>query len=292
MTNTLERLANVWDSEVVMPLREQMIGRQLLPRNNTLSGKGIGMESVDYYTFSDLSDAIIDYNLPDTVGSKDTVDMTTTTIKMAFIAKQFNIKRSAFEAYKLKGIPIDDKAALTIADLVAIQENTLFIQGWAPDGSTYRINGMYQAASNTEATVDDFGTYGNPTNKITLAIGMMLTDNILPPYNLTLNPTQYAELLGSESTTGTREWDNVKELLNPNGGNAGQIRMTTALTAGTGMLSGIGIKYFDYIEGQAPKFQLTLDPKMGALSPVYGVQYEAIVPRIYKTDAVCRLTNI
>lgn len=292
MVNTLERLANVWDKEVVMPLREQMIGRQLLPKNNTLSGKGIGMESVDYYTFSDLSDAIIDYNLPDTVGDEDTVDMTTTTIKMAFIAKKFKIKRSAYEMYKLKDIPIDDKAALAIADLVAIQENTLFIQGWKPDGSTYRINGMYQAANNSETTADGFDTYGNPTDKVTLAIGELLTDNILPPYNLTLNPTQYAELLGSESTTGTQEWLNVLRLLNPNGGNVGQILMSTAITAATGMLSGIGKKYFDYIEGQAPKFQLTLDSKLGALSPVYGVQYEAIVPRIYQTNAVCKLTNI
>ncbi len=292
MANTLERISNEWDSEIVMPLREALVGRKLIPRNTKLSGKGIGMESVDYYTFGDLSAGLVDYSLPDNIGDQDTVDLTTTTIKMAYLSKSFKIRRTSYEAYKLKNIPIDNSAAMTIADLVAMAENTVLIQGWKPDGTNYRINGLYNAANNTEATASDFGTYGNAMIKARLAMALLLADNILPPYNLTLNPTQYSELAGSISTTGASEWDQVIKLLNPNGGNTGQIFMSTDITAATGMMTGIGNKYFDYIEGQAPKYQLTFDSKMGALSPVFGLLYEAVVPRIKQTNAICKLTGI
>lgn len=291
MVNALAQLSKVWDNDIVMPLREATIGRKLIPKNNALSGLGIGKQQYNYFTFQDLSAAIVDYRLPDNVGAKDTVDITETSIKMAFLDKEFTIPRQAYESYKAGGVPVDNSAAIALSDLIADAENTLFIQGWAPDGSTYLISGLYQSANNTETTADDFGTYGNAVNKVTLAMGELLTDKILPPYNLTLNPAQYAELAGSESTTGKSEWDTVMKLLNT-GTTGGNIFMSTAVTAGTGMMTGVGPKYFDYIEGQPPKYELTLDSKLGSRSPIYGALFSAVVPRIKQTNAICTLTNI
>lgn len=293
MVNSLATIAKQFDNEVIMPLREAAIGRKLIPRNNALSGKGIGMQQVEYYTFGDLTAAIMDYALPE--NDVDTVDVTTSTLKMVYMQKGYTIPRTVYESFRLKGIPIDSDAALACTDLIAKAENTLFIQGWAPDGSTYKVPGLYQTAvnnSDTDSTANDFGTYGNAINEVAKVIAALQVQNVYGPYNLVLHPTQYVELAGSYSSTGSPEWDQVMKLLNQNSGQqVGQIFSTTALTAGTGFVSAIGKKYFDYVEAQPLKNELGTDSAHPDTGPIIGNLYEAVVPRI-KQAAVYNMTGI
>ncbi len=293
MVNSLANIAKQFDNEVIMPLREAAIGRKLIPRNNALSGKGIGMQQVEYYTFGDLTAAIMDYALPQ--NDEDTVDVTTGTLKMIYMQKGYKIPRTAYESFKLKGITIDSDAALACTDLIADAENTLFINGWRPAATgSYKVAGLYTSTGvNTEGTAEDFGTYGNALEKVALGMGQLQEDKVYGPYNLSLHPTQYNELIKSVSSGGFSEWDQVLKALNQNsGGQVGQIFSTTALTAGTGMLTGIGKKYFDYVEAQPIKNELGMDSAHPDTGPIIGNLYQAVVPRIKKVEAVCTLTAI
>lgn len=291
MVNALDNIAKQFDNAIVTPLREQLVGRKLIQRNNTLSGQGIGLQSVETYTLGDLNAAIMDWGMPD--GDEDTVDITAGTTKMVYMNKTYKIPRTMYESYRLKGIPIDSDVAVAVSDLIAKAEDQLLLWGWKPDGTNAKVNGLYKAAGNTEGTADDFGTYGKAMEKAKLALALLQADGVYGPYNMTLNPTQFMELAGSVSTAGLSEWDQVMRLLNVNTpGQVGQIVSSTVMTAGTGMITGIGTKYFDYIEAQAPKNELGFDAKHPDTGPIYGTQYEAIVPRIKQTNAICTLTAI
>lgn len=291
MVNSLSNISKQIDREIIMPLRLQTVGRKLIPRNDMLSGKGIGMQQVEYYTFGDLSAALMDYQLPEM--DEDTIDFTTNTAKMVYMKKAFNIPRTAYESYKLQGMPVDTDAAVAVADLIAVAEDSLMINGWAPDGTTYKVNGLYKAANNTEGTTNDFGTNGKAVAELALAFAVLKADNVVGPYNMTLASVQYNQLLGSYSSGGISEWDQVMKMLNINQPTqVGQIWESTNLTAGTGMLTAIGKKYFDYVEAQPIKSELGVDSAHPDTGPIKGTLYEAIVPRIKQTNAICTLTGI
>ena len=293
MVNTLEDLAKVFDSKIEMPLQQRLIGRKLIGRNDELSGKGVGNQSIDMFKFSDISAAIIDYTIPEP--SYEGVDATSDTVQMAYLSKDYLIPRTLFESFKLKNISIDADVAIQAAYKVAYAEDELFLQGWAPDGTNYKIPGLYQSANQTETTSKDFGTYGYATDKVGLGITKLEDKSVYGPYNLVLNPAQKNELLSSESTTGNREWPTILEMINENqAGNVGQIFSSSIITAGTGMLLPVqNPVYFDFVEAQGPVNDIGNDSKSPKFSPIYGNVLEALVPRIkYNGDQIVQLTNI
>jgi uncharacterized linocin/CFP29 family protein len=293
MINTLETLAREFDKKMEMPLQQRLIGRKLIPRNNDLSGKGIGNQSIEMFKFSDISAAIIDYTVPKQ--SYEGVDATSATVQMAYLAKDYKIPRTLFESFKLKGLAIDADVAIQAAYKVAYAEDQLMLQGWAPDGTNYKINGLYQSANQTESTSDDFGTYGNAKDKVSAAIALAEAASVYGPYNLVLNPTQDNELLASESTTGKSELETVLRMLNKNSPTqVGQVYSSSIMTAATGMLLPVANSvYFDYVEAQGPVNDIGEDSKAPKFSPLYGNVLEAIVPRIkYSGDQIIKLTNI
>ncbi|MBC2746201.1 MAG: bacteriocin family protein [ANME-2 cluster archaeon] len=293
MTNALEELAKVFDNKIEMPLQQRLIGRKLIPRNDELSGKGIGNQSVETFSFSDISAAIIDYTIPEK--SYEGVDATSAAVQMAYLAKDYKIPRTLFESFKLKGQSIDADVAITAAYKVAYAEDQLFLMGWAPDGTNYKIKGLYQSANQTESTSKDFGTYGNAKDKVGAAISLAEAVSVYGPYNIVLNPTQKNELVVSESTTGKSEWDTIIRILNENSNsNIGQIYSSPIITAGTGMLLPVQNSiYFDYVEAQGPVNDIGQDSKSPKFSPIFGNVLEAIVPRIkYNGDQIIQFTNI
>jgi uncharacterized linocin/CFP29 family protein len=293
MVNTLETLAREFDKKMEMPLQQRLIGRKLIPRNNDLSGKGIGNQSIEMFKFSDISAAIIDYTVPEQ--SYEGVDATSATVQMAYLAKDYKIPRTLFESFKLKGLAIDADVAIQAAYKVAYAEDQLMLQGWAPDGTNYKINGLYQSANQTESTSDDFGTYGNAKDKVAAAIALAEAASVYGPYNLVLNPAQDNELLASESTTGKSELETVLRMLNKNSPTqTGQVYSSSIMTAATGMLLPVANSvYFDYVEAQGPVNDIGEDSKAPKFSPLYGNVLEAIVPRIkYSGDQIIKLTNI
>jgi uncharacterized linocin/CFP29 family protein len=286
MVNAIANIAKHFDKELIIPLQQRFIGRKLLPKNPELSGKGVGMESVDVWTLAALADATIALGLPEEFG--DTADVVGDTLNIPILSEPFNIPRRMYESYKLAGIGIDSALSLEAAYRVQLKEEALILDGWAPDGTNYVINGLYQAAGNTEATADDFATYGNAVDKTGLAIAELETDSIYGSYNMVLNPVQKNELSGSYSTTGASEWDQVMKMLN-----GGEIMSSPTQTAATGMLLATSNKaYGDLVIPQDYKNQVKEDPKLGDLSPLYGMVYEALAPRIKQVNMVCTLTNI
>jgi len=293
MANTLEDLAKIFDNKIEMPLQQRLIGRKLISRNDELSGKGIGNQSIDMFKFSDISAAIIDYTVPEP--SHETVDATTATVQMAYLAKDYLIPKTLFESFKLKGVPIDADMAIQAAYKVAYAEDQLFLQGWTPDGTNYKIPGLYQSANQTETTSKDFGTYGNAKDKISLGITKLEDKSVFGPYNVVLNPTQKNELIVSESTGGNQEWDTILRMINENTeSRIGQIFSSPIITVGTGMLLPVqNSVYFDYVEAQGPVNDIGQDSKRPKFSPLFGNVLEAVVPRIkYNGDQIVQLTNI
>lgn len=286
MVNAIANIAKYFDKEMIKPLQQRFIGRKLVPKNSEMSGKGIGMESVDVWTLLRMADATISMGIP--TGYGDTADVTSETLNIPILAEPFVIPRRMFESYKQAGIGMDAALALEAAYRVQLQEEALILDGWAPDGTNYVINGLYQAANNTEGTASDFGTYGNAIQKVTLAKALLEADSVFGSYNLVLNPVQENQLLGSYSTTGSSEYDIVIKLLR-----GGEIYSTPTQAAATGMLLATPDKtYFDLVIPQEYKNQINEDPKLGDLSPLYGMIYEALAPRVKQTNAICTLTSI
>lgn len=290
MVNALDDISKYFDEELVMPLQQRFIGRKLVPKNEKLSGKGIGMESVDVWTLANMASAQIALGLPSEFG--DTADVTSDTVQLPILSEPFTIPRRMYESYKLKGIGIESALAIEAAYQVQLKEEALILNGWAPDGTNYVVKGLYQAANNAETSSKDFGTYGYATDKIGLMISMLEADSIYGPYNVVLNQVQKNELFGSRSSTGDREWPEIIEMLNENG-SGGMIYSSPSQTVDTCMMLPISNKaYSDLVIPQDYKNQLNEDPKLGDISPLYGLVYECLAPRINQTNSVCTGTNI
>lgn len=290
MTNPYEEAAKWLDTQLVEPVRQQLVGRRLFAKTVNI---GQGKFNVDYNTLTDMGEAIITYDLPDDSIQKDSVKLATSTIKLAVIPKGYSIPRSQFESFATQGIALDTAAMISAAQKVGEKEDDLLIQGWNPDGTNYRISGLYQSAANTVSTSLDFATFGNPTKAVSAALALLYEDGILGMnFNLTLNYTQYTQLQ-SNYEYGVYEWDKVMKMLNNvQGGGMGQILMSTDITAGTGMVTPVDTAgvHMDLVIGQDYRNSLA-NPKFD-ISPVEGITYVILVPRVKHPTAVCTLTNI
>lgn len=302
MTNALAEIAKTWDSEIVQVLQAQTIGRKLIPLNAKLSHKGLGMTEIGTNAFTARAAALIDYEIVEDNLGTETVDVTAKSLKVPVQQDDNILPRRAYEAYKQKGIAIDSGIAADMAAKIAALEDTMIIQGWTADGTNYEINGMYQVANNSVAG-SSFGTYGGAVTSIAAAFGALSTDKIYSMgWNLTLHPTQYYELMGSYSTSGLWEYNQVIEMLNTNApGKPGTVFVSTDMTDGTGMVSPVAtpanMRFFDLIEAYAPTFDTWIEGSQKT-GPIHVRLLGALVPRFKHLDGsnlddcICKLTTI
>lgn len=294
MGTTFSKIARHFDKEVIEPVRQVTVARRLMAVNPNIKGNGIW--NVDVTTLSELSDATIDFALPSGDSHRDAIKASVANKELPVLWKGYEIPRSAYEAFVQKGIRLDSEAAISAAVVVTNKEDDLLLQGWAHDGSTYDVSGLYQSAGNSETTSDDFGTAGNAIDKIALAKGLLADDGIYGMnYNLVLNPTQFAQLDGSVLTNGNREFSEVLKQLNPYPNAApGGIFQSTDVTAATGMVLPVdpARRFFEIIEAQPMKNILGEDSKVPGISPIYGTTYSVVYPHIKHANAICSLTNI
>lgn len=291
MVNALDNIAKKFDSAIVSPLQHRLIGRKLVPVNKDLSGKGLGMQSVDYWTYAAMSAAEINYDIVE--NNEDAVDTTADTIRVPVIQKPYKIPRRTYESYKMQGIPIDSDVAVQAAYLVAYAEDELILDGWKPDGTNYAVKGLYQSANQTETTADDFGTYGNATDKLSKVITLLEAASVYGPYNMVLNPAQKNELKSSESTTGRPEWERILGMLNEQDEGVGTIYSSPIMTAATGMVMPVSDSvYFDLIVAKEPYNVLGMDSKQGSISPIFGSVLDVLTIRTKHINAICKMTNI
>jgi len=270
------------DAAIKVAARQAMIGRRLTPLYGPL---GFGTQSITYDLLTEVADATLEFAWS-ARGSEDTGLTARTVTKVPVLKKPFRINARSLASMRESGIRLDTATAKSAAYKVSKLEDDLILDGFAADGSTYDLNGLYQAANNTEATSKDFGTALYAIQKVNLALAVLETDNIYPPVNMVLNPTQYREMFDVVTNTAVAEVDVVQRII------GGHIYETSAQTAATGMLVAAGDRgFFDLAVGVDTTSMMEILP-LNFGKDLYGVVYECVVPRIWETNAICTLTNI
>ena len=120
--------------------------------------------------------------------------------------------------------------------------------------------------------------------KMNLAIALFEADNVLKPYNLILNPTQYNQLFTLVTGTASFEFDVIQRRI------GGQVFESPRVTVDTGMLLATGGRgFFDLFIGQDMTYETE---ELEKTKNLWGITYECLVPRIKAPNAICQLTNI
>jgi uncharacterized linocin/CFP29 family protein len=282
------------DDQMVQPLRHKMKGRKLFGKTVQLDR---GKSNVRYNVLTDMGDAYIEYEMPQGDLDRDMVRVEPVIVRVPKIVRAYEIPRDTFESFRTEGIAMDTEAMLSAAFKVARKEDFYLVQGWAPNGSTYEIPGLYQGAGTTESTSKDFGTFGNATDKVALVMAALAVLDITDQnYNMGLNPTQFQELNSIRSTNGILEKPDVLTMLSPNDAMpAGFIYQTNDVTVDTGLMTPVDLSgtYMDLLIGQDATNRLGFDSKIGPEdSPIFGHVIEAIRPRIKTATALVKITNI
>ena len=287
-------LGKKFTNEIIEPISEASIARELMYVNTSITN--MSLDSIQAFKFSELSDATIMRALPDGSIFRDGLRSETHTVLINSIVEGFDIKKQEFDNYMNNGIAIDSSIAKLAGEKVAERENEMAIVGWKPDDGTFMTEGMLNLTnSSSDATSYDFGTYGNAIKKVVSAKNTLLTAGVqAKAYNLSLNPTQYSELEGSESTTGIMELEQVMKRLNPIGGRAGTIRPSSDVSANYGLLTPVDPigKYFEMNQTWAPNAEITTDPIAGETSPIYGKVFERVGLNFKYPAAICKLSGI
>lgn len=300
MTGTIltEEQMTYYDEAVKQVIRHRIVGRNLIALAPG-SPFGFGVQQVDYNTLNDMSPAQLSMKLTE---STDIITTSNGKIEIPIIHKEFEIDRRDLLSSQRNGTPLDTTTARVAAEQVAILEDTMIIQGGSLDGgSTYKFPGLYQGAGNSYSTASDFGTAGNAIDAVKGAVQMLLDDAIYPPYNMVINQEQYAEILGPRSTTSDKtELAIVKDILRGGDGDGragelgtgagGYIFVSDVITAGTGLVAAApNGTYADLAVSQDVVTEFETIQKTGN---TFGRVFEAMVPRILKSNAFCKLTSI
>lgn len=292
MTTALEKAATYFDTEIVEPLRQKTMARKLISIKPKVKGDGI--KAADILKVIEMGAAQMAYKLPKEM-SRDMVRIDKSTVNIPVLFKGYEVDRDAFNVWKEKGVGLDAAAAVSAAQVIAVQEDTAIIDGWKPDGTAYLMNGLYQSAGLTYATAKDFATYGYAKEAIAGAVAALEAVFVYPPFNLTLNPVQHGELVMSESSTGTEEYPRVLKVLNGNAENGpGRIFSSPSVLAGKGLVSPVDPArvYMELLNPQPIRNVLGEDSKMPGISDITGTSFEALYVNVKQANALCKLTNI
>jgi hypothetical protein len=247
MANELYTLAREQDRAIVPILRETPSAMSLLPLNTDY--RGLGKSAVRTAGYVTPGGSKIGFEIVKTSG--EGVDITGFDTKIAVIQDDRIIKRTDWEAYVENGIPISTDMAMDMAanNLTAIDK--LLYNGWAADGTTYDIKGLFQVAG-TVTTGADFATFGNALKSVNAAISDLEDGGIYSTgHILALNKAQYAEL-GSSINSGVRELEEVIKAL----GDGGRVVKNSNITAAYGLVFPAPLdtnrRFFDIVETFPP----------------------------------------
>jgi uncharacterized linocin/CFP29 family protein len=278
------------DTAVTNVMRSKLVARNLIAVANG-SPFGIGVQNVKNRILNDMSDAVISMKLTE---NQDNVGYTETTIDIPWNHKEFEIDARDLASSRRTGQPLDVADAEAATAKVSEKEETLILKG--SDG----FNGLYDGAGNDYSTAKDFGTAGNAIAAVKGAMSLLIADKVYPPYNLVLNEAQYMEILGPRAATSdVSELDIVRQMIQGGAGDGtqgavgtgvGRIFVSPFITAGTGLLAATpNTEYADLVIAQDFGLQTEILEKSGNL---FGRVSEALVPRIKRDVAFCKLSDI
>jgi len=266
---------------VVFAARRELIGRKLLPIRKI----DASTQTYGYDTLTEAANARIDIGWP---GGEtlDAVNLTRSTVAVPTIHKEFVINKLDLAASRLQGAPLNTTTAESAGYKVGLEEDTLVILGYSADGTNYDINGLYNAAGNSEATSLDWGTAANIATSINNTIALLMTDNINPPYNLCVNPTQYNQAAVFIANTAVSYLTWIKERI------MGDIFPTASITAGTGMMTKANpVGMFEYVVAEDFSVQ-TETQSVREGQGLFGRVFVRGLPIVYDSNAICKMTTI
>ncbi len=280
--------------EVVTAVRPPLKARQLFGPWYS-EPKGIGVQEYGYDTLSEMSAAEIAMNFKDP--DMDVMNITRANVKVPILEKAFLLPRRTVESARREGRNLEALSAERASYQVAKLENTFVFQGWSLDGgSTYEINGFYQGAGSDFSTAADYGTAGKAIVATSGAIALSEAQDIYGPYMHIYNAVQLAQLNASVLSSGVREKEIVRDLLNddeddlPTEGAPfkGKITRAPHITAGTALQIG------NHPKGAAIIRCADIQVEDWPLPPkgVAGLVWESLVPLIYDSYTFTKLSGI
>jgi hypothetical protein len=287
------RAISYFNTKMVVPLQYAFTSRQLFLKQTPIPDE---KDIMEFDTISDMGEAVVSYDLPGISIERDEIKTTADSVRMVYLSKGWQISNKKWKAFETENIDLPTENMQSALRVIGTKENEMLSISYKPDNSNVRVNGLYAAAGNTQAG-SDFGTGGNALSTVGNGLSLIRADKISGVnHNLVLAPTQYTELSVSRySTSGLREWVDILELLNMEGGPVpGRIIMNPYMTAGTGMLTPADPdgQYIELLVGQNITNEVGRDSREPISSPLYGKTYEKIAPRVIYPNAICTLTGI
>ena len=247
-----------------------------------------GAQSYAYDTLTHMSGASISFTWPGE-HNLDAVNFSRTTVGIPNNYKEFHVSKYDLLSSRMTGTPLNTTSAESAAYKVAYLEDSTLILGYAADGSTFEINGLYNAAGNSEASSLDWAgnSYANIVTSINATKALLLADNILPPYNLTIHPDQATQADTLIANTAVSYMDWIERQLR-----GGQVFVTPAITEGTGMMTAANPNgAFEYVLAEDISTQTETESiKEG--EGLYGKVYCRGLPVVYDANAICKMTTI
>ena len=268
----------------VKAARRTFVGRKLF--GGSVRKIDSGAQTYGYDTLTEVSSAAFDYTWPGRL-SIDAINLARTTVAIPNLHKEFEINKLDLAASRLSGTPLNTSTSDSVAYKVALLEDATLILGYAADGTTFEINGLYNAANNSDTTNGDWGTAANIVASINTAKGLLLADNIVPPYNLTLHPDQYAQLFPLIANTAVSYMQWVEQAIQ-----GGTVNCSPAMTAGTGMMTKANPEgMFEYVLAE----DFTTETESTSVKEgnnLFGRHYIRGLPVVYDSNAICKMTII
>ena len=291
-----ERAANFFDTQMVQPLRQMLIGRQVIAKTTPLPE---GKYSVDYNKLTDMSAASISRGVPDVAAMfRDEVRIDRQNLQLLTALKGYVIPKQEFDAFMSIGQPLDAAMMVSAAQKVGEREDHFLLQGWNNDGSTYDQYGLYQQANaNGLVSGSSFSTFGGAVASIEKGIKQLLQNYVRGVnFNLVLNFAEFMTLQGSLSTLGVEELPLALKRLNiaPTNPAKGNIFYSPEIAAGTGLLVPVDTEglYLDLVVAQDYANDVGVDSKIPKISPIYGTTYLVEALRIKQPTSIIGLSGI
>lgn len=287
------RAISYYNNKMIVPLTYSFTARSLFLKQTPVQDEKDVME---FDRITDMGEAVVSYDLPGISIERDEIKTTADSVRMVYLSKGWQISNKKWKAFETEGVDLPVENMNSALRVIGTKENEMLTTSYKPDNSNVRVNGLYAGAGNTHGG-SSFGTPGNAISAVGSGLSLIRADKISGVnHNLILPEAEYTQLSISRSTTtGLREWNDIIELLNMEGGPApGRIIMNPYMAENTGLLSPADPdgQYIELLVGQDITNEVGRDSREPVTSPLYGKTYEKIAPHIIHADALCTLTGI
>jgi len=263
--------------QVMWAARRTFVGRKLM-----------GIRRIDpaaqtyaYDIGTEVSGAAIEHAWPGHE-NLDAITPNRSAVGIPNIHKEFEIGKLDLASSRMSGTPLNTSNAESAAYKVAYAEDTMLIEGWAPDGSNYTIKGLRQTASINSATGAAWSTGTNIPICMAEVMGLLMADNIAPPYNIVVNPTNYVEALAMISGSAMTYLDWLKATIQ------GEVFSSPVLSESYGVCTKASpAGFFEYVLAEDVSVQTEIESVRRGEN-MFGRVYARGLPVVYDPNAICK----